>query len=228
MMEEKGKSKLFNDWPEKYDFWFNSPIGALIRAYESSLLLEFLNPKSGELILDAGCGTGIFTLDILQKGARVVGIDISLPMLRRAKEKSKEYSFHGVTADMLALPFPREIFDRVISSTALEFIPEGEQAVQEMFRVAKKGAIIVVATLNSLSPWAQRRQAEATENSIFAQAIFRSPEELLALAPVKGMVRTAIHFQKNEDPHRARFIEEEAQRKNLNTGAFVAARWIKS
>lgn len=221
-------SQIFDEWPERYDIWFTTPIGRLIKKFESRLLEDLLQPKPGELILDTGCGTGVFTLDILQKGARVVGVDISLPMLRRAKEKSKEYSFYGVVADMLVLPFPKEIFDRVISITALEFIPEGEKAVQEMFRVAKKGAIIVVATLNSLSPWAQRRQAEATENSIFAQAIFRSPEELLALTPVKGLARTAIHFPKNEDPYRARFIEEEGQRKNLNTGAFVAARWIKS
>lgn len=222
------KSQVFDAWPERYDSWFTTPLGRLIKKYESRLLEDLLQPMPGELILDAGCGTGIFTLDILQKGARVVGVDISLPMLRRAKEKSKEYSFHGVMADMLALPFAREIFDRVISITALEFIPEGEKAVQEMFRVAKKGAIIVVATLNSLSPWAQRRKAEAKEDSIFARAIFRSPEELLSLASVKGVVRTAIHFLKDEDADKARLIEEEGQSKNLLTGAFLAGRWEKT
>lgn len=227
-MPEKKRKQLFDEWPEKYDRWFSTPLGTLIRDYESQLIMDFLQPVPGELILDAGCGTGVFTLDILAKETKVIGVDISLPMIKKAKDKMRGTKFQAVLADILHLPFPEGIFDRLISITTLEFISDGKKAVQEMFRVTKKGGVIVVATLNSLSPWAQRRQAEAKEGSVFAKAIFRSPEELLALAPVKGLARTAIHFQKNEDPHRARFIEEEGQRKNLNTGAFVAASWIKS
>ncbi len=226
-MVDKNRKRLFDDWPDRYDRWFTTPLGALIKEYESRLIFELLTPHPGELILDAGCGTGIFTLDILAKGTRVIGVDISRPMLRRAKEKTKGYLLQCVLADMLALPFPDEIFDRVISITALEFIPEGTKAVQELFRVAKKGGVIVVATLNSLSPWAHRRRAEAQEDSIFATAIFRSPEELLALTPIAGIVRTAIHFPQEANPEKARLIEEEGQRKNLNSGAFVAARWLK-
>ncbi len=203
-------------------------MGALIKEYESRLIFDLLTPHPGEFYLDAGCGTGVFTLDILAKGTRVIGVDISRPMLRRAKEKTKGYLFQCILANILALPFPSEIFDRVISITALEFIAEGKKVVQELFRVTKKGGVIVVATLNSLSPWAHRRRAEAQEDSIFATAIFRSPEELLALAPVKGLVRTAIHFPKETTLEVARLIEEEGQKKNLNNGAFVAARWVKS
>ena len=85
-----------------------------------------------------------------------------------------------------------------------------------------------MATLNSLSPWASRRRAEAKERqTIFEKAIFRSPHELLSLASVKGVVKTAIHFQKGDHPERAVGIEREGQRKNLNTGAFAAVRWQK-
>ncbi len=85
-----------------------------------------------------------------------------------------------------------------------------------------------MATLNSLSPWALRRKAEAKErHTIFEKAIFRSPDELRSLAPVKGLVKTAIHFKKEEDPEKAMKIEREGQRKNLNTGAFLAIRWEK-
>jgi hypothetical protein len=41
------------------------------------------------------------------------------------------------------------------------------------------------------------------------------------------MVKTAIHFQKEDDPEKAAGIEQEGQRNNLNTGAFVAVRWQK-
>jgi len=57
--------------------------------------------------------------------------------------------------------------------------------------------------------------------------IFRSPDEMCNLAPVDGVVKTAIHFQKDEDPDRALEIEKEGQTNNLNTGAFLALCWVK-
>lgn len=225
----KEKDKLFDEWPEKYDQWFTTPIGALVRKYEAEVLLDLLRPGPREIILDAGCGTGVFTLDILSSGSHVIGLDISLPMLRRAGEKLRGCRFEMVLADLLNLPFPKNFFDKVISITSLEFIENGKGALGELFRVTKKGGPIVVATLNSLSPWAFRRKAEAKKgHPIFREAIFRSPDELRSLAPVEGIVRTAIHFQKEDDPERAVEIEREGQNKGLDTGAFVAARWEKT
>ena len=79
--------EIFDEWPERYDQWFETPIGTLIREYESKLILEMLRPGQGEKILDAGSGTEIFTLDVLAVGADVVGIELSLPMLQWARKK---------------------------------------------------------------------------------------------------------------------------------------------
>jgi predicted RNA methylase len=46
--------------------------------------MEFLAPLAGERILDAGCGTGVFTLDILEAGAHVAGV--ITPYLRWARQ----------------------------------------------------------------------------------------------------------------------------------------------
>jgi len=224
----KERVQLFDEWPEAYDGWFTTPIGSLVKKYETELILNLFSPKQDEIILDAGCGTGIFTLDILSSGSKVIGLDLSLPMLRRAEKKLKGYPFQIVLADMLHLPFPEIFFDKVVSVTALEFIEDGKAAVDELFRVTKRGGRVVVATLNSLSPWALRRSAEGKKRqSIFEKAIFRSPDELRSLAPAAGLVKTAIHFQKEDDSKRAVEIEHEGKRNNLNTGAFVAARWEK-
>jgi ubiquinone/menaquinone biosynthesis C-methylase UbiE len=224
MMAKKVKDKLFDEWPETYDRWFTTPIGTLVKQYETELILDLLKPGPGEEILDAGCGTGIFTLDLLSAGSRVTGLDVSLPMLRRAKK----YPFEVVVGDILALPFPGEIFDKVVSITALEFVAEATAAIDELFRVTKRGGCIFVATLNSLSPWATRRKKEARKgHKLFQKAFFRSPDEILFLAPVNGIARTAIHFQKDDDPRIAAEIESEGRSKGLNTGAFVAVRWQK-
>jgi len=58
--------------------------------------------------------------------------------------------------------------------------------------------------------------------------IFRSPDEMRAIAPVDGLVKTAIHFQKDDDPKKATEVELDGQRRGLDTGAFLAARWEKS
>jgi ubiquinone/menaquinone biosynthesis C-methylase UbiE len=220
--------KIFDEWPEKYDQWFKTPLGSLIKRYEGELISDYLRPTPGENILDAGCGTGVFTADILSAGSHVVGLDLSLPMLRLAESKFTEYPFHAVLGNMTFLPFKDCSFDKVVSITALEFVPDAERTVHELFRVAKNGGIIVVATLNSLSSWAARRIEEGKRgHDIFSKAIFRSPNELRSFAKVKGNVRTAIHFQKGEDLNSAVNIERQGQVNRRDHGAFVAVRWQK-
>ena len=222
------ETKIFDDWPERYDQWFETPIGELIKYYESELVLEMLNPAPGEHTLDVGCGTGVFTLDILSAGAHIVGLELSLPMLLRAGKKLEKYPFQRVQGEMRELPFADDVFDKAVSVTALEFIEDAKGAIGELFRVTKPGGYIVVATLNSLSPWASRREADGKKgHPIFRYAFFRSPHEMSRLSQVKGLIKTAIHFQKDDDPEHARKIEEKGRSKGLDTGAFIVACWEK-
>jgi ubiquinone/menaquinone biosynthesis C-methylase UbiE len=227
-MAESEKAQLFDDWPDRYEKWFTTPIGSLVKRVEWELILDFLRPAPGDLILDAGCGTGIFTMDMLSCGARVVGLDLSLSMVRRAGEKACGSPLRILSADIVHLPFPENSFDKAVSITALEFIPDGQKAVRELFRVTRRGGTVVIATLNSLSPWAERRREEAKRgHDLFSKAVFRSPEDLVALGHKQGIFRTAVHFRKEEDPQRAARIEEEGRRKGSKTGAFLAIRWFK-
>lgn len=214
-------AEIFNEWPEKYDQWFETPLGRLVKKYESDLVLEMLQPQQGERILDAGCGTGVFTLDLLAAGAQVVGCELSLAMLLRAGRKTEGRPFHIVRGDMRKLPFGDNVFDKTLSVTAIEFIVDATSAIAELFRVSKPGGTIVVSTLNSLSPWAGQRKAKVKEgHSVFEHALFRSPGDLLSLSPVDGVVKTAIHFQKDDDPQGAKEIEKEGRSRGLDTGAF--------
>jgi len=243
-MSEKQR---FYDWPERYDRWFETPVGKTVLKYELELILELLRPGRGERILDAGSGTGIFTREFVGRGAEVVGLDISLamlnyaaekaalrqaqgdpcPMVSRAGEKVSAGHYRGIAADMASLPFADSSFDKNVSVAALEFVADEKRAVAELFRVTRPGGVVVVATLNSLSPWAARRSANARRDpeSIFNRVFFRSPAQLLAAAPVPGIVRTAVHFGKEDDP--ATLDRSEREGEGRETGAFVAARWRK-
>ena len=227
--QRENQNRLFDEWPDRYDEWFRTPVGTLVKRYESALLLDLLQPSPGETILDVGCGTGIFTLDVLKLGPSVVGLEISLPMLMRARQKTGDSPFRPVTADMLSLPFANDVFDKTVSMTALEFVENAHDAVRELFRVTRKGGTIVATTLNSLSPWAVRRKQKAEQgHHLFKKMIFRSPDEIRSLAPMDGVVKTAIHFPKEENPDRVPEIEKNGQQKELCTGAFLAARWVKT
>jgi ubiquinone/menaquinone biosynthesis C-methylase UbiE len=223
------ETQLFDEWPERYDQWFTTPIGKLIKEIEAELIHELLDPRPEERILDAGCGTGIFTLDFLAGGVQVVGLDTSHQMLKYAVKKATGYPLFKVQGDMLHLPFKDNSFDKAVSITALEFIADAKSAVDELFRVTHPGGCVVVATLNSLSPWAARRKAKTQKGQkhILENAFFRSPYELLNYSHLKGVAKTVIHFQKNDAPEEAIKIEQLGQSKKLDTGAFVAVRWEK-
>jgi len=221
---------LFDDWPERYDQWFTTPIGRCIREFEGNLINDLLRPGSDEKILDAGSGTGIFTRDFLLAGARVVGLELSGPMLHLAQKKKVNLPFQGVQGDMLFLPFYDNAFDKAVSVTALEFIRDARKAIDELFRVTRPGGLVVVATLNSLSPWADRRRAKTRRGRkhILENAYFRSPRELLGYGPPAGIARTAIHFEKDDSPEKAVEKEIRGRSLDLDTGAFVAVRWQKN
>ena len=221
-------SKVFDQWPERYDQWFQTPIGKLIKTYETELILEMLKPSKADLILDAGCGTGVFTKDFIFAGAKIVGLDLSFPMLARAGEKLSGSRFLMTQGDMERLPFADYVFDKTVSVTAIEFIKDARGAVDELFRVTKPGGLIVVATLNSLSPWAERRKISGEKgHPIFQEVVFRSPKEMRNLSKVKGIQKNAIHFQKEEVPERAKQKEEMVHSRGLDTGAFLASCWRK-
>lgn len=223
------EKELFDDWHERYDQWFATPNGKLVKKIESELIADLLEPAPGEMILDAGCGTAVFTMDFLSAGAHLIGLDISIPMLNFARMKTQGYPFMALRGDIRHLPFRTNAFDKAVSVTALEFVAEAKSAVDELFRIVRPGGRIVVATLNSLSPWATRRRAktEKGQRHILENAFFRSPGELLACSPHRGIVKTAIHFAKDDAPDRAMKIEEAGWAQRLDTGAFVAARWEK-
>ncbi|WP_271274404.1 class I SAM-dependent methyltransferase [Aliamphritea hakodatensis] len=220
-------SQLFDAMPDPYEQWFLTPLGAVIKQLELDLIMQLVQPQPGEHILDAGCGSGIFTEPLVTAGAGITGIDVSRPMLEWAEKRLPEQQF--LTADMCDLPFADGHFDKTVSVTALEFIEDAQRAMDEMWRVTKPGGLMVVATLNGKSPWAARRRAKAAadKDSLFNHAWFRTPDELASLMSVAGEIHTAIHFEKDADPDGALQVEAQALAKGEDSGAFLIGCWRK-
>jgi ubiquinone/menaquinone biosynthesis C-methylase UbiE len=114
--------------------------------------VDALGATQGELILDAGCGTGLTVRKYLGPGMRVVALDLSAGSLERLRSSLPDTAaVVPVRANLLALPFADGIFDRVLCANAIQHIP-GEalrrQCVQELSRVTRPGGRVVVTAHN--------------------------------------------------------------------------------
>lgn len=101
-------------------------------------ILERLSPQPGERVLDLGCGDGTLTVKLVDRGARVVGVDASLEMLEVAKRRGLDVRL----MDGRLLTFDAE-FDAVFSNAALHWIPEADAVVKGVVRALKPGGRFV-------------------------------------------------------------------------------------
>jgi trans-aconitate methyltransferase len=104
-------------------------------------LIDLLAPRPGEWILDLGCGTGVLTEKIAQKGARVLGVDYSEPMLAAARKQFPHLAFEQ--ADGQQLQFNTQ-FDAVFSNAALHWMCRAEDVVAGIARALKAGGRLVL------------------------------------------------------------------------------------
>lgn len=103
----------------------------------------------GKSVLDVACGKGAFACYYAKNfGTRVTGIDISPKMVEASRKRAKRDGVGRLTefkvADALSLPFPDNSFDAVMNECAVGLTPDPQKCLNEMVRVAKPGAPIVI------------------------------------------------------------------------------------
>ena len=104
-----------------------------------SKLLEMLDPKPGEQILDLGCGTGELTAEIAATGARVIGLDAAESAIAQCRQQYPQIEF--VVAN--GADFSLEPFDAVFSNAALHWIYPPAGVVNCIYRALKPGGRLV-------------------------------------------------------------------------------------
>ncbi|MDR9828146.1 malonyl-ACP O-methyltransferase BioC [Vibrio sp. FNV 38] len=111
------------------------------------LLNKLPDDLTGIKVLDLGCGTGYFSLQLIDRGATVVCGDLSPEMLAAAKQRcvGRDASYHVVDAE--CLPFSNDEFDLVFSSLALQWCHDLALPLREALRVVKPDGKVVFSTL---------------------------------------------------------------------------------
>ena len=110
-------------------------------------LVRMASPRPGASVLDLATGTGDIAAACADRGALVVGLDVTRRMIELAHGK------HGarvrfLVGDMLALPFPSASFDIVTTGYGLRNVPDLLAALAEIQRVLKPGGAILSLDFN--------------------------------------------------------------------------------
>lgn len=108
-------------------------------------IISYADLKSGERVLEVGCGTG--TLSLLAKrrvdDGEVIGLDLSPKMVKQAEKKSEKYKLDikFIEGSIDHLPFPENYFDVVLSSWMFHHLPIKikREGLKEIHRVLKNG-----------------------------------------------------------------------------------------
>lgn len=202
-----------------YDLWYETPRGRWIGEREVALILQELQPRPGESLLDVGCGTGFVTHALACAiGGPVTGVDINEEWVAYARRRNTANLSYEV-ADARALPYGAASFDLVVSTAALCFIEEERAAVQEMLRVARRGVAIGLLNRRSLL-WLQKGRHGGSGGYLGARwHTTNEAADLLAGQPVQRLrVRTAIHLPSGGRLARAMELHWPQW---LHTGAFI-------
>jgi phosphatidylethanolamine/phosphatidyl-N-methylethanolamine N-methyltransferase len=142
-LERDQVAEAYGRWAPIYDFVF----GPVFRQGRRAAVVAA--ERVGGHILEVGVGTGLSLTDYT-KSSRIVGIDISQPMLDKARARVEMRHLDHVQAlavmDAEQLTFPDASFDVVVAQYVVTAIPNPEKALDEFVRVVRPGGEIILTT----------------------------------------------------------------------------------
>jgi len=140
-LDKASVAKAYARWAPVYDLVFGKVFD---RGRKSSIEAA---ERIGGRILDVGIGTGMSLIDYAHTN-RIVGVDYSEPMLRKAQERVTEHRLSHVEAlavmDAQRLGFPDDAFDAVVAQYVITTVPDPEAALDEFTRVTRPGGEIIL------------------------------------------------------------------------------------
>ncbi|MDP7040467.1 MAG: bifunctional demethylmenaquinone methyltransferase/2-methoxy-6-polyprenyl-1,4-benzoquinol methylase UbiE [Myxococcota bacterium] len=143
---------MFNDVAHRYDF-LNRLLSCGVDVYWRKRLVQTLEIKEGDRILDVACGTGDVSMAILkQHKVHITGLDYASKMVELATHKATALGFHNqvkfMQGDAEALPFADGFFDKLCIAFGFRNMGHYDVALREFYRVLKPGGQLAVLELS--------------------------------------------------------------------------------
>lgn len=200
-------------------------------------MVEDLDLKPGDIVLDVGSGPGLWSNRLAEKIAPngcIIGIDYSTDAIRNAKKNLENSPYQNIIkysqADFFNIPYPDETFDLVFCSNSLMYFPDlmKEKLLKEQKRVVKKGGRIVSKEYDGetiiVSPippelWLKLKNAVAQVLSTrppeeyYDEYVARNVRKLFLDAELKNIVTIPYPVQMFAplSSHQKNYITEESQ-----------------
>ena len=173
---------MFDDVAKRYDLTNDVLSLGQDRRWRKAVV-EAVEARPGERVLDLAAGTGTSSQPFADRGARVVPCDFSTGMLRVGKRAKPHLPF--TAGDGTRLPFADDTFDAVTISFGLRNIVDPDAGLREMLRVTRPGGRLVVCEF-SHPTWAPFRTVyiEYLMKALppIARAVSSSPDAYVYLA----------------------------------------------
>lgn len=147
---------------------WSGPVGTLRWRRRVKMLTEGLRP--GMRVLEVGCGTGLLSAELARTGAKVYSLDVSEELLLSAKKKSGNKKITFFCSSAYELGFSDGSFDSVVGMSVLHHL-DIDRALNEFFRVLKKGGRVAFSEPNMLNPHIM------AERLFFRKRFHNSPDE---------------------------------------------------
>ena len=132
------KSKLYN----LYAYFFGNP--NLYKRLQAKDIIEALDLQPTDTVLDFGCGTGFFTVEMAKAAKLTYGIDINPLVSTLLVPDSLDGKLQFQQADGRALPFGDASFDKILASEVIAFIQDEQEFFKEFQRVLKPEGCLIV------------------------------------------------------------------------------------
>lgn len=166
------------------------------------ILLEAMKPLPTDRMLDVGCGSGRFAIELAPLVAKIIGVDLTPAMLEQAAKLQAQTQVKNVEwrqTDVTQLPFADGEFNIVACSAMLHHVVSPARVIAEMRRVCKSGGRIVA---KDVTP---KREKSAAANAV---EILRDPShvyamttaELRAIGAELGLKEIAVHESQTRMP----------------------------
>lgn len=130
------------------------------RAEECTIILRWLNPRSGEKILDVGCGEGYLSEKIASCGALVKAIDLNPKAIASARTRVKNERLEFREVDAAQLDYPEAFFDKIVSFCVIEHFVDDEQVLRQLARMLKPGGRLVFSADSLSNPGIAENERE--------------------------------------------------------------------
>ena len=157
---------VFSNVSSKYDLMNDVMSGGVHRLWKESMM-DWVNPRKGQRLLDAAGGTGDISFRFLKRAGNAYAtvLDLTAEMLQEGKSRAEavhlDQHLEWVVGDAMALPFINNTFDVYTISFGIRNVTRPQEALNEAFRVLKPGGRLMVLEFshipNDLLQWAYDR-----------------------------------------------------------------------